>query len=156
MSLEVAVQRWANDLVDDLVNCCEGQVELVQKHTEHIGQEPEHNLHAATAIDTLGVADLGEELPERVIEAPGMAYRKIQTAFATDRVRPLRAPQPPFRWCARLGRVRLPPRHLPPSPATASAEGAQLNGRPSPGCRRANGWCQYRFHCVTGLHHPVT
>jgi hypothetical protein len=72
MGLEIAVQRRANDLVDDLVNRFEGKVELVQKHTEHIGQEPEHNLHAATAIDTLGVADIGEEPPERVIEAPGM------------------------------------------------------------------------------------
>ena len=72
MGLEIAVQRWANNLVDDLVNRFEGKVELVEKHTEHVGREPEHNLHAATAIDALGVADIGEEPPERVIEAPGM------------------------------------------------------------------------------------
>ena len=45
---------------------------MVQKHAEHVGHELEHYLHAATAIDALGVANLGEEAPERVIEAPGM------------------------------------------------------------------------------------
>src|SRR5512145_1448575 len=36
------------------------------------------------------------------------------------------------------------------SPATVSAEGAQLNGRPSPGCRRGNGWYQCLFPYAIG------
>src|SRR6266446_7143734 len=72
MGLEITVQRRANHLVDDLVDRFEAKVELVQKHTEHVGHEPEHNLPAATAIDALSVAGISEEPPERVIEASGM------------------------------------------------------------------------------------
>ena len=36
------------------------------------------------------------------------------------------------------------------SPATVSAEGAQLNGRPSPGCRHAKGWSRCLFPCGIG------
>ncbi len=39
------------------------------------------------------------------------------------------------------------------SPATVSAEGAQLNGRPSPGCRHGNGWCPCRCPYAIGCPH---
>ena len=58
-------------------------VELVQEHTEHIGHEPEDNLHPTDECELLFVDDIIEEPPEHVIEAPRM-LPKVRVGSCAD------------------------------------------------------------------------
>ena len=54
----------------------------MEEHTEHIGHQAEHNPYATKTIDALGFADIVEEPPERVIEAPRMLPRCTSGSWA--------------------------------------------------------------------------